>query len=196
MASTLFTQEIRPDSSFHFSGYVISASDSSKTPNVHILNLSKGTGTISSVDGSFFLNVRDRDTLRFSCIGFQDRLLLISLNVLREDIMIYLPRDTVLMDELLVHPLGPRRFFKYKFMALKIPEKINKFEMNPNALSFPVGEVPIPQTGIIFPGPVGLLYNAFNKQARTSRKLRKNRKKYEEYLVPEGGDSLVWPKAK
>ena len=81
-------------------------------------------------------------------------------------------------------------------MALRLPEKKNEFEINENALLPLEGEGPLPKTGIVFPGPVDLLYNAFNKQARLSRKLRKNRKKYEQYLIPEVGDSLVWPKGK
>lgn len=184
-------QEVGPDSLYYFSGYTVNAIDSSAIPNSHIINLSKGTGTVSSVDGSFALRVRDMDTLRFSCVGFQDYFLQINASLLRPDLIITLMRDTILMDELRVSPLPPRRFFKYVFLETRIPKK-EEPELN---LQFLLGRDPgyVPETGIRFTGPVQLLYNAFNKKARLDRKLRKNREKYSKYLEPEVGDSLVFP---
>ena len=193
VATFLCAQDVQNDSLFRFSGFVLFPDDSTGVPNAHILNLSKGTGTISARDGSFELSVRNADTLKFSCIGFQDRYLQINHLLRRDDIMIFLENDTILMDELLVHPLGPRRFFKYTFMELKLPEKIDEYSISPGLFMLKQGEEAVPQTGIIFGGPVQALYNVFNKQARTSRRLRKNREKYMPFLVPEVGDSLVYP---
>ncbi len=189
----LSAQDMHPDSLFRFSGFVLFPTDSTGLRDVHIINLTKGTGTISSRDGSFKLAVRNTDTIKFSCIGFEDRFLHINHLLRREDIMIFLVSDTILMDELIVHQLGPRRFFKYKFMNLKLPEKIDMYTINPTFFMIKESEKAIPPTGIIFGGPIQALYNVFNKQARTSRKLRKNREKYMQFLVPEVGDSLVFP---
>jgi hypothetical protein len=186
-------QNVQADSLFRFSGLILVPSDSTGIPNAHILNLTKGTGTVSGRDGSFELSVRNADTIKFSCIGFEDRVIQVNHLLRKEDIMIFMKNDTILMNELLVHPFGPRRFFKYKFMDLKLPEKFDEYTINPSILRLEEGEGAVPQTGIIFGGPVQALYNVFNKTERTNRKLRKNRKKYMEYLVPEQGDSLVWP---
>ncbi|MCK5764604.1 MAG: carboxypeptidase-like regulatory domain-containing protein, partial [Bacteroidales bacterium] len=98
----LSAQEAVPDSLYFFSGYTVNAIDSSAIPNSHIINLSKGTGTVSSVDGNFTLKVRDMDTLKFSCVGFHDSFLYINSSLLRPDLIITLKRDTILMDELRV----------------------------------------------------------------------------------------------
>ena len=173
-----------------FSGFVKSYADSTFIPNVHILNMSRGTGTVSALDGSFELMVRDNDTLKFSSIGFEERYLLISKIILRENIAVYLERDTILMEEFLVHPLGPRRYFKYQFMALELPDPVFEFEINENFFRIKEGERAIPPTGINFTGPVQGLYNLFNKKERTSRKLRKNRKKYGYEVTLFKDDSL------
>jgi len=132
------------------------------------------------------------DTLRFSCVGFQDYFLQINSSLLRTDLIITLMRDTILMDELRVSPLPPRRFFKYVFLETRLPKK-EEPDLN---LFFFLGKDPgyVPEPGVHFTGPVQLLYNAFNKKARLDRKLRKNREKYSKYLVPEKGDSLVFPR--
>lgn len=175
-----------PDSSFHFSGHVHSRCDSSEIPNVHVLNQTKGTGTITSVYGGFELNVRNNDTLKFSCIGHKERYLIIVPVLQRENIKIYLQQDTVLMDEVLIHPLGPRRFFKYQFLSLELPEPEYEMKMNENAFRPKNDElIGEPVTGIHFTGPVQALYNVFNKQKRLQRKLERNRRKYG-YGVVEG----------
>ncbi|MBE9483927.1 MAG: hypothetical protein IMY74_03715, partial [Bacteroidetes bacterium] len=97
----------------------------------------------------------------------------------------------ILMDELRVSPLPPRRFFRYVFLETRIPKK----EVPDLNLQLMLGRDPakVPEAGIRFTGPAQLLYNAFNKKARLDRKLRKNREKYSKYLKTEGGDSLVFP---
>lgn len=193
LARLVSAQEVDDVRFYRFSGFVKSSADSTHVPNVHILNISKGTGTVSGLDGSFELMVRDNDTIKFSSIGFEERHLMINNLIRRQKIQVYLNRDTVLMEEFLVHPLGPRRFFKYEFMALELPEPVFEFEINENFFRLKEGEGPLPATGIIFTGPVQGLYNLFNKKERTNRKLRKNRKKYKDVLEPVKGDSLVWP---
>ena len=193
MAGSLAGQAIMPDSLFRFSGTIFSLDDKKVIPNVHILNLSKGTGTVSSYDGSFELYVRDADSLKISCIGFCERYFIINRHLIPENINIYLEKDTILMEELLVYPFGPRRFFKYTFLNLKLPEEKDEYTINPAFTMFKEGEGPAPPAGLVLKGPVQLLYDAFNKKARLQRRLERTRRKYGPYLVPEEGDSLTWP---
>jgi len=157
-----------------------------------VLNLSKGTGTVSGTDGSFELYVRDLDTLKFSCMGKSDRIMYINTSIQRNDLIVFLSPDTILMEEVRISPMPPRRFFKYVFLQTKLPP-LEEIELNLGPL-LKGDPGNIPPTGIRFGGPVQALYNAFNKQARLSRKLRNNRKKYSKYLKPEVGDSLVFPR--
>lgn len=185
-------QEPGLDSLYRLTGYTVYAADSAAIPNVHVLNLSKGTGTVSSSDGSFELYVRDLDTLKFSCVGMRDRYIYINAFIIRPELLIFMRSDTILMEEVRISPLPPRRFFRYVFLDTKLPEpELVELNLGPLLKSDPGN---IPPTGIRFGGPVQALYNAFNKKARLDRKLRRNRKKYSKYLVPEVGDSLVYPK--
>ena len=191
MLGVLRGQVIIPDSLVRYSGYILHTSDSTVVVNAHILNITKGTGTASSIDGSFELHVRNLDTLKFSCVGLQEEYYYVNTNIQLPKLIVYLSRDTVLMKEVRISPLPPRRFFKYVFLDTKVPmpeePKLN--------LGFMLGNDPgyVPPTSISFTGPVQALYNTFNKQARLERKLRKNREKYSKYLVPVLEDSLVFP---
>lgn len=195
-AGKLAAQSDRADSLYRFSGHVLSRSDKKAIPNAHVLNLSKGTGTISAIDGSFELYVRDADSLKISCIGFCDRHFIINRILTPDDVNILLEEDTVLMEELLVFPFGPRRYFKYTFLNMDLPGEIDENKINPAFRMFKEGEGPVPPSGIIVTGPVQLLYNTFNKTARLRRKLERSRRKYAPYLKVEEGDSLVWPEVK
>ena len=190
MEFCLSAQDDLPDSLYYFSGYTLYSVDSVVIPFVHVLNLNKGTGTVSNIDGSFELMVRDRDTLKFSCIGMRNHFICINALLLRPDLMVFLEPDTIMMEEVRVSPLPPRRFFKYVFLETRLPMK----KMPDLNLSLMLGSDPgnIPPTGIRFKGPVQMLYDAFNKSARLEKKLRRNRNKYSKYLRPEVGDSLVW----
>lgn len=188
----LLSQDIERDSLVFLDGMVMLPNDSTGIPDVHVLNLSKGTGTVTSLDGTFSLTVRDHDTLKFSCIGYQDYSVSINRVMTRKNLMIFMQADTVLMDEVRILPLGPRRFFKLRFMETRVPgEKIEELELNIPGIKEDPGYTP--QTGIHFTGPIQFLYDAFNRSARLQRKLRKNREKYSRYLVPEVGDSLIYP---
>lgn len=186
----LLSGENIPDSLYSFRGYVLHSTDSIPIRNAHILNLDKGTGTISGEDGSFFLMVRERDSLKFSCVGFRDRYMLMNAAMMRRGIRVLLEADTIQMKEVRISPLPPRHLFPTVFLKTRLPEPERiELKLLPMIKSDPGN---VPATGIHFTGPVQLLYDAFNKKARLSRKLKNNRKKYSRYLKPVVGDSLVW----
>lgn len=189
---SVYSQEYAEDSLLYLNGIVALPSDSTGIPDVHVLNLSKGTGTVTSLTGAFMLSVRNQDTLKFSCIGYQDHFLIISSLLIRIDMMVFLHTDTVFMDEVLISPLGPRRFFKLRFMETRVQgEKAIEIDLHlPGIKKDPAYT---PPTGIRFTGPVQFLYDAFNRSARLHRKLRKNREKYSKYIQPVVGDSLKYP---
>ena len=133
----------------------------------------------------------ENDTLIFSCIGMRDHYIQINALLLRPDLLVFLQPDTIMMEELRISPLPTRRFFKYVFLQTRLPEEeVPELNLGPLIKKDPGN---VPATGIHFTGPVQLLYDAFNKKARLDRKLRKNRKRYSKYLVPEKTDSLVYP---
>jgi len=185
-------QDQLSDTLIQLKGYTVFAPDSSSISDVHVLNLSRGTGTVTSYDGSFLIRAQNNDTIKFSCIGYHDYFLSVNQNMLLKEMLIFLETDTVFMDEILISPLGPRRFFKYKFLETRVPgEKLNMTNLRfPRLKDDPAYT---PEFGIRFMGPVQALYNAFNRSARLQRKLRKNREKYSKYLIPVVSDSLEYP---
>ncbi len=190
VAKLSFGQNVVKDSLYRFSGVVLHAQDNIALANVHVLNLSKGTGTITAENGSFVLSVRNADTIKFSSIGLEDHKMIIRSLLHRDTFMLFLRTDTVQMEEFTVYSFPPRRFFKLVFLETRVPdEKIPEFHF-PGIKNDPAYT---PQTGISVMGPTQFLYNTFNKKARTRRKLIKNRKRYSKYVVPEVGDSLAYP---
>jgi hypothetical protein len=188
-------QERPADSLIQLIGFTLFSVDSTSIPDVHVLNLSRGTGTVSSVDGSFTISANDQDTIMFSCIGYQDYYMNVNTSMVRKNMLVFMQTDTIYMNEVLISPLGPRRFFKLLFMQTKLPEeKYLTFDLNIPSLKKDPGYEP--PTGIRVTGPVQALYNAFNKSARLQRKLEKNRKNYSKYLQPVAVDSLVYPDKK
>jgi hypothetical protein len=193
--SSLPAQEKPSDSLFILDGSVLFSADSVSIPDVHVLNLSRGTGTVSSYDGSFIIRAQHMDTILFSCVGYQDYYLYVNTTLVRKDLLVFMQTDTVFMKEVLISPLGPRRFFKLLFLQTKLPEEKGlTFDLNIPMLKNDPGYVP--QTGIRVTGPVQALYNAFNKSSRLQRKLQKNRKNYSKYLQPVVADSLIYPDKK
>jgi len=121
----------------------------------------------------------------------RDHYLQINAAILRSDLLVFMKADTIVMQEVRISPLPPRQFFRYVFLDTRLPKK-KELELNLGPL-LKTDPGNIPPTGIRFGGPVQALYNAFNQKARLDRKLRRNRKKYSKYLIPEVGDSLVYP---
>ncbi len=121
----------------------------------------------------------------------RDRYIHINTSIMRPELLVLMHPDTIVMKEVRISPLPPRRFFRYVFLDTKLPPPEEPVLNLGPLLKANSGN--IPPIGIRFTGPTQLLYNAFNKQARLDRKLRRNRKKYSKYIVPEEGDSLVYP---
>lgn len=191
-AASLHAQEQLSDTLIILNGFTVFSDDSTSISDVHVLNLSRGTGTVSSFDGSFKISASNDDTIKFSCIGYHDYFLNVNARLIRSEMLILLQTDTVFMKEVLISPLGPRRFFKLLFLQTRVPEENGlTFDLNIPMLKNDPGYVP--RTGIHFGGPVQALYNAFNKSARLRRKLQNNRNKYSKHLFPVVADSLVYP---
>lgn len=121
----------------------------------------------------------------------RDRYIQINASIMRTELLVLMRPDTIVMKEVRISPLPPRRFFRYVFLDTRLPEA-KEIELNLGPL-LKMDPGNIPATGVHFGGPIHALYNAFNQKARLDRKLRRNRKKYSKYIVPEEGDSLVYP---
>lgn len=84
-------------------GTVRSSSDGSTIPSVNILNMSQdGVGAVSDIDGKFTITASQGDSLRFTYVGYIEKIIVVSSNNLE----VYLDSDEKLLEEVVVVGYG------------------------------------------------------------------------------------------
>ncbi len=72
--------------------------------NVHVLNLTANTATITKADGYFTLSAKVNDTIRFSAVHFDNKELVISQEMFESFIVIRLSTSLTELEEVVVWP--------------------------------------------------------------------------------------------
>mgnify|MGYP003681890581 CR=1 FL=1 len=72
--------------------------------NVHVINLTADKATITNVKGYFTLSAKVNDTIRFSAVQFDNKELVISLEVLESFIVVRLSTSLTELEEVVVWP--------------------------------------------------------------------------------------------
>jgi hypothetical protein len=150
----------------------------------------KGTsyGAACNYFGDYKIIVLPGDTLQVTAISYGIRFVVVPAEIaesrLRLDII--LKPDTIILSEVVVHPWPETyREFKEAFLG-KIPGEEIAPPLN---LGIPgPGELrneAYSGGGIIMPGPVSVLYELLSREAR-------NRRKYEQLLIRDMNDTLVY----
>jgi hypothetical protein len=137
----------------------------------HILVKSRNEGWVGDYYGNFRADVYPGDTLFISAISFQSEIIQIPLitNSVDYHIQVVMQPDTVNLKEVLVYP-WPATFrqLKKEFIELEIDDPIANLDLHlpsPEELR----NLAYPDGGIIIPGPIGLLYDQFSKEARAKK---------------------------
>ena len=139
----------------------------------HARNQSKGYSTFTDYNGKFSLVLAKNDTLKVSMIGYKPFTLKIpnTLDALNYSLKITLLADTIYISGPEIKPY-PATYpeFRKEFIALITPEeKMNK------KLALPTTpfrkKYENPGGGLLLPGPVGLLYNKYSKEAKEKKKM-------------------------
>lgn len=116
LANTTFGQE---KDKFLFSGIVLdSDSINNPIPSTNIF-LKNGMGTKTNINGEFSINVAKGDSLIFSHIGFH-RLIIIISDLALLNRKIYLTKDTIDIDEVLIYPHQNYEEFKVAFVNIPL----------------------------------------------------------------------------
>jgi len=140
----------------------------------HVIDLSNRRGTSADYEGRFRIFTQPGDTLLFSAVGFQKATLAVPENLRSGTypIKLVLQQDTIALPVAVITP-WPESWeeFRQAFTALDIPNENASIEISDKALEQAIRDAR-PGGGIILPGPVSLLYDAFSREA-------KNRRRYE-----------------
>ena len=139
----------------------------------HARNQSKGYGTFTDYSGKFSLVLAKNDTLQVSMIGYKPFTLKISdkLDALNYSLKITLLEDTIHISgpEIRAYPATYPEF-RREFVALRTPEEIFL-----KKLALPTEpfrrKYENPGGGLLLPGPIGLLYNKYSKEAKEKKKM-------------------------
>lgn len=107
-----------------FSGVVVSATDGNPLPFTTIVNLNHKHGSISDAVGFFSFVAVSGDSVRFSSVGYQPRMVVIP-DTIRFDaysLVVPLEQDTIMLMETVIYPWPDKDKFREAFVNLKLPE--------------------------------------------------------------------------
>lgn len=170
------------DDLFVLKGKVLSSDSLLPIPNAHIISKFNRWGTISDSKGDFAMLVDKKDSLLITSIGFSAMILYLDDTIYKGEnsYPIYMTKDTILMNEFIVHAFWDYTTFKQIIINMKpIDFDFSRLDFEENLmLALPAG-----QTGL---SPVQGLYNRFNREERLRRQLIKNRKKYNQLMIDMG----------
>ena len=149
-------------------GYVTNISGQPLS-KAHVQNITKKLGTITDNSGEFKIIASPNDSMFVSSIGFKTYKVRVPNNLPYKvlNIKIILITDTIMLKEFTVRDYPPTyELFKKAFVPLKLKEIPNKM-----LFTKIVDKQYNPKGGIVMPGPISLIYEAFSKDAKNRRKL-------------------------
>jgi hypothetical protein len=131
--------------------------------NVHVINITTKSGTITDHEGLYSTNVYANDTVRFTSIGFKTTLFIVpgvAENILQTNLTLY--SDTLNLTEFVIRPY-PKDYqaLKREFLVLELPDE-QKINMH---LEEVLIQGPI-DAGMVIKGPFTALYEAFSRHAK------------------------------
>lgn len=172
-------------------GRVLSADSLLPLKNVHIISRMTRSGTITDEEGKFKLRGHEMDTVFFSAVGFQRRILSFDLQRMNQDTdwRVLLRKDTIVMEEVVVRSFYDWPTFKHMFVHMPSIKPVNLDFINEELKDILLYVRPSPLT---LKGPIQTLYDLFNDMARLQRRLERNRRIYNQQLIREGKmDQLI-----
>ena len=176
---------------FMFSGKVIDKENLEVLPGVHILNANKRRGTVSDIDGNFYIKALEADTLIFSYVGYNQHFLILKDSIrdeLQAPVVIRLSKSLVELESVKVFAYKNERDFKNAILELELPEDKPVKTQIPGYYYGPQKPV---KPGIS--SPISLLANKFGKRAKRERQFNeaKRRDEYKRYLNSKYNKEIV-----
>ena len=106
------------------SGLVVTGDSLAPIPYTTVWVKNTRRGTITDYYGFFSIAVHERDTLRFSSVGFRDHIFVVpdTLTQNRYSAVQVMTRDTIYLAETLIYPWPTREQFRHAFIHTDIPD--------------------------------------------------------------------------
>ncbi len=107
-----------------FSGLVVTGDSLKPVPYTTVWVKHTKRGTISDFQGFFSISLRERDTLRFSSVGYKDVIYVVpdTLTSNRYSAVQLMTKDTIHLSETVIYPWPTREQFRYAFLNTEIPD--------------------------------------------------------------------------
>ena len=170
------------DNLFLLQGKILTSDSLLPIENAHVISKFNQWGTISDDKGDFAMMVDKNDSLLITSVGFGSVILYLndSVQASKPPYHIYMSRDTIMMNEFIIHAFWDYTTFKQMIISMKpIDFDFSRVDFEENLmLALPEGG-----TGL---SPVQAIYNRFNKDEQLKRQLLKNRKKYNQLMIDMG----------
>ena len=186
---TIFSQRVT-DSLLVLHARVLTADSSLPLHNAHILSKFNHWGTISNDEGEFKMLVSDNDSVMVSSIGYSPIVMLIDSNIVlgNSPLDIYMYKDTVFINEIIIHAFWDYRTFKHLIVNME-PLNLDNFYPDWEGTGLLYKEI----KPYSFKGPIQALYDVFNQNAQLRRSLIRNRKEYNKLMIQMGKASDTIP---
>lgn len=106
------------------SGLVVTGDSLAPVPYTTVWVKNTRRGTITDFYGFFSIAVYERDTLRFSSVGFKEVLFVVpdTMNQPRYSAIQVMSRDTIYLTETVIYPWPTREQFRHAFIYAEIPD--------------------------------------------------------------------------
>ncbi len=165
------------DSVFYLKGRVIDDNNLQGLSNVHVINKTLKTATISGYDGSFKLPAMAGDSLFISMIGYKKKKIIVQPEYAKGfyKMIVKMNFDIVNMEPITI--LGKTYSqFREDFKSLHIePITLNQLEID--KMNKELKELSYQYRQAVL-SPIQYLYDRFNKKARLRRKMLRERAKW------------------
>lgn len=147
------------------SGIIYDEKSSERVPFVHIIDITRNTGTSADDNGNFSFNTYKGDTIRFTAIGYSDQFLYLDSLQNSEYLVIYLAPKSYLLESMDFYANDPMKGFYLKDIK-RDTIRFGGSKGNPGAAYWNV----LPSGGS---GYITGFANLFNKHAKQEKKLKK-----------------------
>ncbi|MBR06296.1 MAG: hypothetical protein CMP48_01300 [Rickettsiales bacterium] len=139
----------------------------------HVTNLGNNLGTLTNAEGQFRIPATIGDTIHFSIVGYQQLGWIIKEGWFDHKVTLKLPKDTVLLDEVLISSMPTEERFKQNILNYQPND--SSFWYHGVAPPKPYDSSPMTEKEVNNPlfaimQPADFLYEKFSKQAKEKRK--------------------------
>jgi len=164
-------------------GQVLSNRTGKALKNVHIVNLSQETGTITNLKGNFEIAAIPSDSIHISIIGYES-IRELAQNLMNDDSLakINLYEKVYELDAVNIYNVPSPEEFKEAFLELEVPKYYAEIDLPKVPIRGPVQfnkETKLPT--YVIKGPITALYQKFSKHQQMLAEAQNRLDKYEAY---------------